>query len=180
MRRVLRCCPGRARRVIALAGALSLSLWIAGAGEVAAQSQPVAPARRAVGREAEQGAKGRAGAGAGALRGSVGVPVAERLLGSGDAEDRLRGIERLGAIGTTEAVDALIEALEQGSTAGRDPRARLMAVRALAPHAAKDSVRQLLTRELTDPAGGPSRGAASPLGEMVRGTAARARARGGA
>lgn len=96
--------------MIALAGALSLSLWIAGAGEVAAQSQPVAPARRAVGREAEQGAKGRAGAGAGALRGSVGVPVAERLLGSGDAEDRLRGIERLGAIGTTEAVDALIDA----------------------------------------------------------------------
>ncbi|WP_437965471.1 HEAT repeat domain-containing protein [Sorangium sp. So ce260] len=158
-------------------GALGLAAALAATAAAGpAAPQPVARAPEA----AEDGGKTTAGAEGGAtpLRGSLGVPVAERLLASSDPEARLRGIERLGSIGTEEAVSALLAALEQGSPAARDPRARLAAVRALAPHAQRDSVRQLLSRELSE-GGGPARGAASPLGEVLRGTAALALARTG-
>ncbi|WP_437808981.1 HEAT repeat domain-containing protein [Sorangium sp. So ce1078] len=158
-------------------GALGLAAALAATAAAGpAAPQPVARAPEA----AEDGGKTTAGAegGAAPLRGSLGVPVAERLLASSDPEARLRGIERLGSIGTEEAVSALLAALDQGSPAARDPRARLAAVRALAPHAQRDSVRQLLSRELSE-GGGPARGAASPLGEVLRGTAALALARTG-
>ncbi|WP_437479637.1 HEAT repeat domain-containing protein [Sorangium sp. So ce1014] len=166
----MRFLPG-SPRALGLAAAIAATA-VAGS----AAPQPVARAPQA----AEEGGKTPAGAEAGAapLRGSLGVPVAERLLSSGDPEARLRGIERLGSIGTEEAVSALLAALEQGSPAARDPRARLAAVRALAAHAPRDSVRQLLSRELSE-GGGPARGAASPLGEVLRGTAALALARTG-
>src|SRR6185503_1216945 len=87
---------------------------------------------------------------AGPLKEMFGVPVAERLIQADDTASRIRGIERLGAIGTTEAIDALVEQIEQGAPAARDPKARLATVRVLAPYTKRDNVRQLLTREATD------------------------------
>lgn len=112
------------------------------------------------------------------LRGHIGLPVAVRLLASEDPATRLRGIERLGAIGTAEATTALTDALEQSSPLARDPRARLTATRALAPHAARDSVRLALVREMTDP-GAEGRAGGSPLVAVTRNVAALALARSG-
>ena len=108
-----------------------------------------------------------------------GVAVAVRLLQSDDATTRLRGIERLGAIGTTEAIDALVEQIEQGSPAARDPRARLAAVRVLAGFTKRDSVRQLLLRETTDTSSAEGRGSFTALGGSIRSTAALALAKDG-
>lgn len=110
------------------------------------------------------------------LRGRFGVPVAKRLLLSSDAADRLRGIERLGAIGTEEAVDALVEAMETGMALGRDPEARVLSVRALAAHAHRAGARGFLTRELSD--AGRGKGATvTSLGDLLRDSAALALAR---
>ncbi|MGK3959714.1 HEAT repeat domain-containing protein [Sorangium sp. So ce118] len=168
----MRLLPGTPR-ALGLAAALAATA-LAGA----AAPQPVARTARAPQAEESSGAPAAAEPAAAPLRGSLGVPVAERLLASSDPEARLRGIERLGSIGTEEAIDALLAALEQGAPAARDPKARLAAVRALAPHAPRDSVRQLLSRELSE-GGAPARSAASPLGELLRGTAALALARSG-
>ncbi|XXY53012.1 HEAT repeat domain-containing protein [Sorangium sp. So ce269] len=168
----MRLLPGTPR-ALGLAAALAATA-LAGA----AAPQPVARTARAPQAEESSGAPATAEPGAAPLRGSLGVPVAERLLASSDPEARLRGIERLGSIGTEEAINALLAALEQGAPAARDPKARLAAVRALAPHAPRDSVRQLLSRELSE-GGAPARSAASPLGELLRGTAALALARSG-
>ncbi|MDI1483998.1 HEAT repeat domain-containing protein [Polyangium sp. y55x31] len=110
----------------------------------------------------------------GTLRGSFGVPVAERLLVSGSVEERLRGVRRLGAIGTPEAIDALTNAFEQSSILTRDGRTRLEGVRILAAHADREAVRPLLMRELSE--GGPEARAASH-GGLARGAAALALAR---
>ncbi|WP_437924953.1 HEAT repeat domain-containing protein [Sorangium sp. So ce291] len=168
----MRLLPGTPR-ALGLAAALATTA-LAGA----AAPQPVARTARAPQVEESSGAPAAAEPGASPLRGSLGVPVAERLLASSDPEARLRGIERLGSIGTEAAINALLAALEQGAPAARDPKARLAAVRALAPHAPRDSVRQLLSRELAE-GGAPARSAASPLGELLRGTAALALARSG-
>src|SRR5512141_2157267 len=85
-----------------------------------------------------------------ALHAIAGIPVAQRLLQSDDPATRVRGVERLAAIGTTEAIDALVEILEQNSPWMRDPRIRLTAVRALAGETKRDNVRRFLTREVTD------------------------------
>jgi HEAT repeat protein len=114
-----------------------------------------------------------------ALNELFGVPVAVRLTQSDDAATRLRGIERLATIGTPEAVDAMVEQIEQGSPAARDPRARLAAVRALASFTKKDSVRQLLLRETTDASSAEGRGSFTALGALIRGTAALALAKDG-
>jgi cellulose synthase operon protein C len=111
------------------------------------------------------------------LRSFFGVAVAHKLLASDDEATRIRGIERLGAIGTPEAIDALVEALEQGQAVGRSARARLTAVRVLAPHAKRDSVRQLLVREMTE-SGADARGV-SPLSGIIRATAALSLAKSG-
>ncbi len=113
------------------------------------------------------------------LRSLFGVPVAQRLLQSDDPDDRLRGVERLGAIGTDEAIDALTEALTQTSILENDLRVRLLAVRALAPHAKRDGVRQLLTREVVEGTGADARRSYQPLSTVVRGTAALALAKSG-
>src|SRR5262245_38514136 len=55
------------------------------------------------------------------LRGLSGLPAAKQLVDSDDVTQRIRGITRLGAIGTPEAIDALLEQFEQGSTIARDP-----------------------------------------------------------
>jgi HEAT repeat protein len=137
---------------------------------------PVSPLRRE-GATPKQTTISRPGATT--FKSSTGIAVAERLLLSDDPEDRLRGIERLGSIGTPEAIDALLEAMEQGTAVGRDPRARLLAVRVLAPHVKRDTVRQLIGRELQDASGAEGRGASSPLSGLTRGTAALALARSG-
>ncbi|HRI67382.1 MAG TPA: HEAT repeat domain-containing protein, partial [Polyangium sp.] len=111
------------------------------------------------------------------LRGLFGVPVAERLLVSNSPKDRLRGVVRLGAIATPEAIDTLTSALEQSTILTRDARARLEAIRALAPHAARENVRALLIRELSE--GPDGRATASPLSQLTRGAAALALAKTG-
>jgi HEAT repeat protein len=108
-----------------------------------------------------------------ALRAQVGIPAALRLLGSDDFATKLRGIERLASIGTTDAIDALVDAMDQSSVQMRDPRARLVAVRALASEAKRDNVRGLLMREVNDTTG------VSPLAGVLRHTAALAIARWG-
>lgn len=111
------------------------------------------------------------------LRGLFGVPVAERLLVSSSPQDRLRGVVRLGAIGTPEAIDALTTSLEQSTIITRDAKARLEAIRVLAPHAARENVRAQLIRELGE--GPEGRGGSSPLSGLSRGAAALALAKSG-
>jgi HEAT repeat protein len=111
------------------------------------------------------------------LRGLFGVPVAEKLLASNSPHDRLRGVVRLGAIGTPEAIDVLTNALEQSTIITRDARARLEAIRALAPFASRENVRALLIRELGE--GPDGRGSSSPLTTLTRGAAALALAKTG-
>ena len=111
------------------------------------------------------------------LRGLIGVPVAEKLLVSTSAQERLRGVVRLGAIGTPEAIDVLTGALEQSTIITRDARARLEAIRALAPHATRENVRALLIRELGE--GPDGRGTSTPLTSLTRGAAALALAKSG-
>jgi cellulose synthase operon protein C len=114
-----------------------------------------------------------------ALRAQLGIPVAQRLLTSDDFATRIRGIERFGAIGTTEAIDALVDAMDQSSVAVRDPRARLTAVRVLAEEVKRDNVRQVLLREVTDTSGSDGRGGVSSIAGVLRATAALALARSG-
>ena len=117
--------------------------------------------------------------GASSLRAQIGVPVAVRLLQSDAIPDRVRGVERLAAIGTTEAIDALLEALEAQSGGMADARVRLTAVRALAGEVKRDNVRQLLVRELTGAARVDARSGTAALAPLLRGTAALALARSG-
>lgn len=111
------------------------------------------------------------------LRGLFGVAVAEKLLASNLPHDRLRGVVRLGAIGTPEAIDVLTSALEQSTIITRDARARLEAIRALAPFASRENVRALLIRELGE--GPDGRAGSSPLTTLTRGAAALALAKTG-
>ncbi|MFO0549875.1 MAG: HEAT repeat domain-containing protein [Polyangiaceae bacterium] len=86
----------------------------------------------------------------------------------------MRAVERLGALGSPEAAEALLEALEPGSPLSRDPAARLYVVRTLGPMAAKPEVRAFLLKEMMD-AG--ARKDASGFASLVRDTAALALAR---
>jgi HEAT repeat protein len=149
------------RRPLALA-AVAFALL---SGHAAAQPRVATPAPRPVERR-------------NSLKGQFGVATAQRLLASDDFATRVRGIERLGAIGTNDAIDALVEAMEPGSTAARDPRARLVAVRALAPEAARENVQKFLKGELSEAGGAEGRGS-HPLATVLRGTAALALARSG-
>ena len=73
------------------------------------------------------------------LRTHLGVDVAQALLKDQDPEQRQRGFERLGSIGTAQALDVLLKAFDTGGSA-RSAKDRLVAVRALAKHAAQPSV----------------------------------------
>lgn len=108
-----------------------------------------------------------------------GVPVARRLLVSDRTEDRIRGVERLGSLGSDEAIAALVETLEGGGSNAGDTMVRLSAVRVLAAHTDKDAARQVLVRELSTPVGPEARGTVSPLQSLLRRTAALALARAG-
>jgi hypothetical protein len=105
---------------------------------------------------------------AGSLQGRLAVAVAERLIFSDSSEERVRGVERLTSSGQREGVDRLLRALAEGGPVFRDVRARLTAVRGLAPFASREAVRQQLAKELAVEPGGV------PLLALVRATAAMA------
>jgi HEAT repeats len=106
------------------------------------------------------------------LREGVGVQRGERLLGLGDPVARIRGVERLGSSDDEDAIDALVDHMSPGRAVEKDPRASLVAVRALARHAgAHEGARRTLVAVLNRvQAGSPETG----LGRLSRATAAMA------
>lgn len=135
-------------------------------GAAGAQPRAAATSRPTVGRGDQT-----------ALRAQFGIPVAQRLLQQSDSvAGRVRAVERLGSIGTPEAIDVLVEAIEGSSAGMADARIRLTAVRVLAGETKRANVRKLLLKEVTDTLRG---GVVSPLTGLLRGTAALALARGG-
>ncbi len=160
----------RARPLTSLAIATVLAIAVI-PGEASAQR---AGGTRAVARDTAKPLGGTS-----SLHDLFGVPVAKRLLLSDDTDDRIRGIERLGSLGTDDAIEALVAALEGGGTTSSDTKVRLVAVRILAAHTDKDAVRQVLIRELSTPVGPEARGTVSPLQSLLRKTAALALARAG-
>lgn len=74
-----------------------------------------------------------------------GVRRASELLESPDVGERLRGIERLAATGTDEALRQLVDAVADGTSIRNDPRTLLAVVRALADFAGEDDARKALT-----------------------------------
>lgn len=107
------------------------------------------------------------------LDGRLGIGAAARLLASESSPDRVRGVERLAGLGQTAAVDRLLAALEPGTVLSRDERARLVAVRVLAPFAGREPVRQFLAKTLG------AEGSTTPFASLVRDTAALALAAAG-
>lgn len=83
----------------------------------------------------------------------LGLATAERLLKSEQQADRLRGIERLGSLGTARALQVLVRTVERGASSASSPEERLALVRALAASAATLDGRRALVRLLTWPGG---------------------------
>jgi cellulose synthase operon protein C len=113
-------------------------------------------------REPERGQKSPS------LLSELGAPAAERLLASEASRERLRGLQRLSALGTPRAVELLARALDPGGAA-RGAEEHLAAVRALAPHAKLPDARDALVRALSSP---PVEADAGPLSEWVQSAAA--------
>jgi len=77
------------------------------------------------------------------LREHFGIDLASRLLRGADAGERLRGLARLAAIGSPEAVSMLVHAARDPAGSRRvDTRALLVIVRGLADKTATGEVRQ--------------------------------------
>lgn len=110
------------------------------------------------------------------LRTRLGIEVAQDLLKESSAEQRQRGFERLGSIGTTQALDALLKSFEAGGAA-RSAQDRLIAVRALAPHASVPAVREFLVRVMVGVGSNPGRSEA--IDGLIESAAALALARSG-
>ncbi len=111
------------------------------------------------------------------LSSRLGLAVGRSRIYFTDPADRLRAVERLAALASPEAIEALLEAMEAGSPLARDPLGRLAVVRALAPYADRAEVRTFLMREMMD--AGARRDVTSGLAALVRDTAALALARKG-
>jgi len=111
------------------------------------------------------------------LMSRFGVSAGRRLVDDPIPSERRRGLERLAALGTPEAIEALLGAMDSGSPLARDPVLRLHAVRLLAKFADRDEVRSYLVRELMDAAGRRDPTAGFPA--LLRETAALALARQG-
>ncbi len=109
------------------------------------------------------------------LKAELGLDAAKVLLRSDSSSERLRGFERLSAIGSEAALELLGRSLDAGGAA-RDGRERVSAVRALAPHARSAVARAALVRALGASA---SLERADPLLALARQTAALALARSG-
>ncbi|HYQ45729.1 MAG TPA: HEAT repeat domain-containing protein [Polyangiaceae bacterium] len=110
------------------------------------------------------------------LRTHLGIEVAQALLKESSAEQRQRGFERLGSIGTAQALDSLLKSFEAGGAA-RSTADRLIAVRALATHAAVPAVREFLVRVMVGVGSNPGRSEA--IDGMIEAAAAFALARTG-
>jgi HEAT repeat protein len=92
----------------------------------------------------------------GTLRSHLGTEVAAALLKEQSAEQRQRGFERLGSVGTLQALDRLLKSFESGGAA-RSAQDRLIAVRALAEHASLPAVRDFLVRVMVGVGSNPGR-----------------------
>ena len=90
------------------------------------------------------------------LRSHLGIAIAEALLKEQSAEQRQRGFERLGSIGTAQALDLLLKSFEAGGAA-RSAQDRLVAVRALAVHASAPQVREFLVHVMVGVGSNPGR-----------------------
>ena len=110
------------------------------------------------------------------LRTHLGIDVAENLLKEQSAEQRQRGFERLGSVGSAQALDLLLKSFEAGGAA-RSAQDRLIAVRALAAHASVPAVREFLVRVMVGVGSNPGRSEA--IDDLIEGTAALALARSG-
>jgi len=110
------------------------------------------------------------------LRQRLGLERAKQLLQSPDVEERLRGIDRLATLSSSEVAMVLVEALAPGSAVRVNPKTRLAAVRALARHAAEPEAHGALLSVFN---GGRSGVAELPLHALARETAAMALARAG-
>lgn len=98
----------------------------------------------------------------------LGAPAAERLLASDASRERMRGLQRLSALGTPRAIELLARALDPGGAA-RGADEHLAAVRALAPHAKLPEARAALVRALSSPRVEVDAG---PLSEWVQAASA--------
>ena len=96
------------------------------------------------------------------LRGRFGLEMADHLMKSADADERLRGIQRAAAIGTPEAMGLLIGQADPNALGRTDSRALLELARALAPFTGDDVARSRLVAILGAPAPSPAR-----RGELV-------------
>jgi cellulose synthase operon protein C len=110
------------------------------------------------------------------LRDRLGVSTAERALREGPPAARERAILRLGALGSPRSLELLVKSLE-GNGLAQSARERLLAVRALAPYARSDRVRDCLMRVMTGISAAAER--ADPLLGLLRDTAALALAKSG-
>lgn len=111
----------------------------------------------------------------GGLKFHLGIQSAQRLLKSSNKDDRVRGLDRLGSVGTPAALELLVKSVEPSGSA-KSFEERLTAVRSLSTHTDKPEVRQALARAMT----GSSANNVEEAGEeMVRKTAALALARSG-
>jgi hypothetical protein len=110
------------------------------------------------------------------LRARIGIGAAESLSASDALSERLRGLERLGTIGTPRAILRLVRALEPGGSA-KAPEERLTAVRELAMHTSDPTARRALGRVLGGHSAPSSTEAPSELDALSERTAALALAR---
>ena len=110
------------------------------------------------------------------LRTRLGIDVAAALLKEPSAEQRQRGFERLGSVGTAQALDLLLRSFETGGAA-RSAQDRLIAVRALSAHAAVPQVREFLVRVMVGVGSNPGRSEA--IDGLIEAAAALALARSG-
>ncbi|MEI9941837.1 MAG: HEAT repeat domain-containing protein [Pseudomonadota bacterium] len=110
------------------------------------------------------------------LRTHLGIDVAEALLKEQAAEQRQRGFERLGNVGTAQALDLLLKSFETGGAA-RSAQDRLIAVRALSAHASVPQVREFLVRVMVGVGSNP--GHPEAIDGLIEAAAALALARTG-
>ncbi len=105
---------------------------------------------------------------AASLKDRRGIELGKRLLGSTQEQERLRGVRRLGSVGTPQALQALVDWLD--TPTGSQQKSRLVAVRSLAPHTRIPLVRQALVRIMAVGAGQAQD--VDRIGEEVRRSAA--------